>query len=382
MTAPLRLAFIGGGLHSAVGGVHYAAARLDNRFEIEAGCFSASADENRATAAAYSVADDRRYDDWRTLLDSERGRVDAVVVLTPTPMHLENVAAALRAGYRVICEKALAERAEDAAALSQLVAETDGFLAVTFNYSGYPMVRELSARIAAGDFGRILQIHAEMPQEGYRRLNPDGAPARPQAWRLSTDAPMLHLDLATHLHHLIVYLLGAGPTEVVADAADSGVFPGVVDDVAALCRFADGTRGRLWFSKAALGRRNGLSLQIYGETLAAEWTQIEPETLRLSHPDGRVEILDRGGPVVVADAARYQRFKAGHPAGFIEAFANLYSDIADSLSGDARGADALGRHVFGADHAADGLRFIAALERSRRENAWVAVETAPASNPS
>lgn len=370
-TAPLSIAFIGGALGSAVGRTHFSAARLDNAFTLVAGCFSTDPARNRETATAFGAA--RVYDDWRRLVREEQGRLDAIVVLTPTPLHCDMVAAALDAGHAVICEKALAMTAAEAGRLSALRAETGGFLGVTYNYTGYPMVRELRARIAAGELGRIVTVQAEMPQDSYRRRGPGGAPLTPQPWRLDARAPMLHLDLATHLHHLIVYMTGLSPVSVVGDAAQFGHFDGVVDDVGALCRFAGGARGQIWFSKTALGHRNGLRIRIFGEEGAAEWVQTDPERLTLDHAGGRREIIDRAAPTHAAGADRYQRFKAGHPAGFIEAFANLYADFAEDL---ARGPEAHLRRPGGdysAERARDGLAFIEAIAASSGEGGWVDV---------
>ena len=140
-----------------------------------------------------------------------------------------------------------------------------------------------------------------------------------------------------------------------------------------LCRYSDDIRGQMWFGKAALGARNGLRLRLYGSEGSAEWLQTDPEVLVLSRADGRREILDRGGLTEVAGAARYERFKAGHPAGFIEAFANLYSDIADALDRHGATGERSGDEVFGADLAAEGLRFLEAMHRSAQRHAWVEV---------
>lgn len=377
MTAqrPLRAAFVGGSIQSAVGYAHYAAARMDGRFDIVAGCFSRNPAINRASADAYGVDAARLYPDWRLLLQSEAQDIDVAIILTPTPSHVENVTACLKAGVPVICEKALAASAEDAERLAELQQKLNGFLAVTFNYSGYPMVRELRDLIAGGALGRILHIEAEMPQEGFIRRKGDAPAATPQDWRLIDGRiPTLHLDLGVHLHQLVYYLTRLKPLEVSATQDTFGCFDNVADTASALARYEDGAVAHFWFSKAALGHRNGLRLRLYGERASAEWTQAEPETLHLSYADGRREILDRGGEASVARAARYTRFKAGHPAGYIEAFANLYTDIADALLAHKAGQAAVANEeVFGADLAAEGLHFMQAMTDAARMRSWCAV---------
>ena len=161
-----RIGFIGGALNSAVGYTHFNASRLDGHFKVEAGCFSRKTDQNEQTALTYGVPPERVYSTWQSLLEKERATLDAIVILTPTPSHAEIVIAALEAGYPVICEKALGVSSEECRAINHAVKMQNGFLAVTYNYSGYPMVRELRRMIAEGRLGKIPQIHIEMPQEG------------------------------------------------------------------------------------------------------------------------------------------------------------------------------------------------------------------------
>jgi predicted dehydrogenase len=366
----LRLGFIGGSLKSAVGYAHRTACELDGAWSIEAGCFSAKSEDNRTTALAYGVCPERTYTDWRTLLEKEQGRLDAVVVLTPTPTHAEIVQAFLSAGFPVLCEKAMAMNSWEA---SEIIATRDaarGFLAMTYNYSGYPMVRELRSMIQRGLLGRILHFQAEMPQEGFRRLDSAGHKPTPQAWRLADQSiPTLHLDLGVHLHHLLHYVTGERPLEVCADQATYGWFE-VVDNVTCMCRYTGNIQGQIWFSKCALGHRNGLRLRIYGSEASAEWFQMNPEEILVNYADGRRQILDRAAQVEQAHLARYNRFKAGHPAGFIEAFANLYGDIANSLQTyRATGAWMTGE-VYGAELAREGLSMLEAMVGSTTSRKW------------
>ena len=371
---PLNLGFVGGAPDSAVGYAHYCASRMDNLWSLKAGAFSTHAEANKKAGETYGVAEDRTYGSLGEMLEKEGDALDAVVILTPTPLHHEMILQCLNAGMRVICEKAMALTSGEAEELRQACEASQGYLAVIYNYSGYPMVRELRRMIDQGELGEILHFQAEMPQEGYLRTDADGNKPCPQQWRLK-DGPMpiLHLDLAVHLHELIHYLTGLTPLEVVADQASRGWFD-VVDNVNCLCRYTEKVQGQMWFSKCALGHRNGLRLRLYGSKASAEWFQANPEELEVAYADGRRVKLDRASSVSVASEQRYTRFKAGHPAGFIEAFANLYRDLADSVHDHKQGGSGASREVFGADLSIEGLKFLEALVRSSKSSNWEKVQ--------
>lgn len=369
----LKLAFVGGAPNSAAGYAHYVASRMDGVWRLEAGAFSRNAETNRAAADAYGVPPSRTHDSLDALLTYESGAIDAVVVLTPTPDHARMVEQLLRKGLPVICEKALAMTSAEARALQELCAEENVFLAVIYNYSGYPMVRELRSMIREGVLGEILHFQAEMPQEGFLRTDDKGSKPVPQDWRQKDGpVPTLHLDLAVHLHELVFYLTGEKPLEVVADQASRGWFP-VIDNVSCLARYSNEVQGQLWFSKCALGHRNGLRLRIYGSKASAEWYQHNPEEVVVSFADGRRQIVDRASNAKVASLPRYNRFKAGHPAGFNEAVANLYVDIHAALTGYKANGRQESDEVFGADLAVEGLQFLEAMVRSCASRGWETV---------
>lgn len=373
---PLKLAFLGGGINSAVGRVHRIAAEMDHRFELVSGCFSRHSDTNRETAREYGIERERNYPDLATLINAERGQIDAIVILTPTPQHKDNVIQCLQAGIPVICDKALAASCPEVQEIRETLKVTGGYLAVTYNYSGYPMLRELKALINRNTLGNIEQIHIEMPQESFARLDQQGCPPTPQDWRLHDGVlPTLALDLGVHLHQSIEFLTSTAPLEVVAVQNYFGAFKQIVDNTLCIANYDRGMVCHLWFSKAALGHRNGLKIRVYGQSGAAEWYQTEPETLRLYDTGGRHSILDRSDlRCLVAQHPRYNRFKAGHPAGFIEAFANHYYDIADNLLAyQLNGRQSKHEYVFGVDTAADGLALLTAIKTSAETKSWISV---------
>ncbi len=366
---PLRLGFIGGGVNSAIGATHRIACQMDGAFELVAGCFSRDPQTNRATGRSWGLAPERVHAGVPEFLAAEAGRLDAVVVLTPTPTHTDIVIACLEHGLAVVCEKALAASARDVEAIGAAQAAAGGRLLVTFNYTGYPMVRELRQRIADGELGTLSQVMIEMPQEGFLRHTPQGRVASPQPWRRTDGViPTVSLDLGVHVHQMVDFLTGAKARHVYALDGTFGEVADVVDTVNCLAHYDGGLVCNYWYGKAALGHRNGLRIRIFGSQGSAEWLQMDPELLRMSDVDGGSWSVDRTHPRNrIANQPRYCRFKAGHPAGFIEAFANHYGDVAAVLHGGSSD------YVFGPDVAHEGLQFLDRVHESARLGQRLAV---------
>lgn len=371
--APLKLGIIGGGLGSAVGRAHQIAAQMDGLFEIVAGCFSTSQRNNILTAKAAGVHAERVYSDWRGMLQREADQLDALLLLTPTPLHREMAVEAIKLGFPVICEKALAVSSVEAAYIRRTRDEHRGFVAVTYNYSGYPMIRELRHIIETGQLGKIIHISAEMPQEGFLRLigGQDVKP-KPQPWRLQDHfIPTVSLDLGVHVHHLVYFLTGESPIEVCAMEQTHGHFHDVVDDVQCLARYTRDLPVQLSFGKASLGYANGLRVRVFGTKAAAEWVQMNPEYLVLSDNRGNTTSVSRStNSMKVCSQDRYSRFKAGHPAGFIEAFANYYADIEQTLRQRRNGLSSTNPYVATVEVAEQGLRMMEAIAQSSRNRCW------------
>lgn len=372
---PLKLAFIGGSIDSAIGYTHYIASQMDHLFIIKAGCFSKNNEVNKKTALTWGIEDSRLYTNWKILLDNETGRVDAVVILTPTPDHYEMIMKALDMGYSVISEKALASNYQEGLEIVKKIEEKKAFFAMTYNYTGYPMLRELQKMILDDKLGKITNINIEMPQESFARLV-DGKKPEPQNWRLADGRiPGVSLDLGTHLQHMTYFLVGENPTEIVADVASFGWFEQIVDNVACLAKYKSGMRCQMWYGKAAIGHRNGLRVRVYGTKGGAEWFQMNPEELLFHTIDGDRVIIDRASPnICVANLPRYTRFKAGHPAGFVEAFANLYFDIAEKLRQYKIDGDHNIDWSYGVRQATKGLEVFEAIQISSKVNRWIKIK--------
>ena len=325
----LRLGFVGGGLNSAVGYTHFAASQMDGLFEVVAGCFSRDAGKNIETGRHFGVPVSRTYSDLSLMLSDSIGTLDAICILTPTPAHADMVIQCLDAGFNVICEKALATSQAECNAIIAAQQRANRFLGVTFNYAGYPMVREMRQIILSGRLGSVQQVFCEMPQDSFSR---DGA--SPQSWRkLDYVIPCVSLDLGVHVYHLVTYVAGISePRDTLVKTASFGVVADVVDTVALLSDFDRNVLASMMWGKAVLGYRNGLRIRVCCEKGSLEWLQTNPELLRYTTADGVMRDLDRGNPdLLVANDLRYNRFKAGHPAGFIEAFANVYADFHAAL---------------------------------------------------
>lgn len=336
MRSPKKLGFIGGGLNSAVGYTHYLASRMDGLFDVVAGYFSRDAQVNAETAHRFGVTDERCYPSLNALMNAERGNLDAVCVLTPTPDHAETAIDLLQSGFNVVCEKALATSFEEGQAIHASLDQSDQKLMTTFNYVGYPMVREARTLIADGVIGKVQQIYCEMPQESFARKD-----TNPQDWRRNDYAiPCVSLDLGVHVCHLTQFLLGEDDFAILS--AWEGAFGrvnGVIDTVTATVLYSERVLVNWMWSKATLGYTNGLKFRVFGDEGALEWTQDVPDILVSVNENGVRSRLERGQHSLrVASQPRYNRFKAGHPAGFVEAFANIYDDFHRELSPDSESA--------------------------------------------
>lgn len=373
MKKNIKVAFLGGGINSAVGRTHRIAIEMDKRYELVAGCFSRNREINHATAEEYGVPSTRLYTNLAELIAHEKDSLDAICILTPTPNHKEEVIRCIQNHIPVICEKALAVSSAEALEIKQAIEQYNGFLAVTYNYTGYPMLRELRNMIHSSKLGKIEQVHIEMPQESFAKLDKNGNPQKPQEWRLHDAAlPTLSLDLGTHTHDITSFLTGETPLELVAVQNSFGSFREVVDNSISIANYTNNIVSNIWFSKAALGHRNGLRVRVYGESGSAEWYQMEPENIYFNDNRGNKFIIDRASlEVSITTQPRYNRFKAGHPSGFIEAFANYYDDIADYLLGYSRNEDGF---VFGVDNAIEGLQMLEAMTLSSKNKQWVPIQ--------
>lgn len=363
MVDKIKLAVIGGGLNSAVGYAHYSALILSNKFEIVCGNFSRNSETNKKTAEVYGV--NKLYSDYKTMILEEKDNIDMVVILTPSDQHYEQLSYVMELGMPVVCEKSLITNDLELQNLKEKI--NNNFVAVVFNYLCYPMLKELREIVKKGDIGKILQVQIEMPQEGFLKYM-NGEPLKPQSWRLVDGiVPTLSLDLATHTYSIVKFLTDEVPVEVVAIENTFGNFNNIVDDINCIIKYTNNVVCNMWYSKVALGNRNGLRVRIFGTNGSVEWYQLEPEVLHISDKTGKLSIIDRGSEgLLTANEFKYNRFKVGHPVGFIEALANFYEDVHDDFH-------RVNKHrvTFGIEQSEECIKLLESISKSAREKKWV-----------
>lgn len=338
-TRPLRLAMVGGGEGAFIGAIHRAAAALDGDWRLVAGAFSSDPDRNRRSGEMLAIAPDRTYASLEAMLLAEAAlpvgvRVDAVAVVTPNHLHAPMAIAALDAGFHVFCEKPMALDLDEARLIAQAAARSGRQFGLAFTYSGYPLVEEARARVARGDFGKIRLVQVEYSQ-GWLSRPVDREGNKQAEWR--TDPARAGLggclgDIGTHAFHLAEHVSGLRVQELCADLATHVPGRRLDDDVSVLLRLDGGARGILRATQVAAGDENGLSLRIHGELGGLEWNQMEPNTLALRWLDRPAETVRAAGPGLAASTLYRLRTPAGHPEGYIEAFANLYRAFANRIS--------------------------------------------------
>jgi len=376
---PLRLGMVGGGRGAFIGGVHRLCARLDGQYELVAGALSSDPQRARESGADLGLAPERVYASFTDMAAAEARRpdgIEVVSIVTPNDSHHAIARAFLDRGIDVICDKPMTTTVEDALDLVQAVRRTGLIFGLTHNYTGYPMVRQAREMVVAGEVGALRVVQAEYVQDWLTtKLEDTGQ--KQAAWRVDparAGAGGCLGDIGTHAYNLAGFVTGLEARELAADL--SRFVPGrrLDDNVHILLRFDDGTRGMLWASQVAPGNENGLRLRIYGEKAGLEWSQEHPNQLRVAREGQPPQILSRGGSNLGPAAALATRIPAGHPEGYLEAFANLYHDLAEQIRARRakRAPDPGALLVPTVDDGARGVKFIAAaVESSARNGAWV-----------
>jgi predicted dehydrogenase len=381
MNRRLRLGMIGGGRGAFIGAVHRMAARLDDRYELVAGVFSADPQRSRDSAAELLLDARRSYGSVDDMIKGESAcadRADVVAIVTPNHLHHAASKKFLDAGFHVICDKPMTTSVADAEDLVATAERTKRVLAVTYNYSGYPLIRQAKAMIAAGELGELRLVQVEYAQDWLTTLL-EAEGQKQASWRADpklVGAAAAVGDIGTHAFHLAEFVSGLRVAQLAADLSTHVAGRKLDDNAQMLLRFANGARGSLWASQVAPGNENGLRLRIYGSKGGLEWSQEEPNHMRHAPYGQQPRILARGGPGLAPIAASGARIPAGHPEGYLEGFAQLYRDIADLIAAyDAQTAPPAAALLV--PTAKDGLRGVqfvhAAVESSRKDAAWVNV---------
>jgi len=378
----LRLGMVGGGRGAFIGAVHRIAARLDGEFELVAGALSSAPERARKSGRELGLADDRSYSDWREMAERESSRPDnerpdAVAIVTPNHLHYPVARTFLEHGFNIICDKPLAVSLREALELERLVAETGALFAVTYNYTGYPLVREARELVRTGRLGTIRKVLLEYTQ-GWLAGPVETEGNKQAAWRTdpARSGPAGALgDIGTHAENLITTVTGLDISHLSADL--TSFVPGreLDDDVSVLLRFHGGARGVLTASQVCFGEENSLTLRVYGDRGGLRWEQERPEELVLFEGEGARRILKRGNAYLSEAARMADRVPPGHPEGFLEGFANIYSAVAEALRARRDGNAPAGAAAEFPDVSAGvrGVRFVEkVLENARSTERWTA----------
>lgn len=377
---PIRLGMVGGGKDAFIGGVHRIAARIDGQFDLVAGALSSTPERSRDSGQALGLDPARCYGSYQDMAEAEAARPDGIQVVsivTPNHMHVGPAIEFLKRGIHVICDKPLAATMEQAEELAAAVQDTNALFILTHNYTGYPMIRQARAMIAAGDLGALRVVQVEYPQDWLTEAAELTGGNKQAEWRTDpsrSGAGGSIGDIGTHAHNLACFVSGLQVESLAADL--QSFVPGrrVDDNAHILLRFNGGARGMLWSSQVAPGNENALRLRVYGEKGGLEWAQEDPNYLWFTPFGEPKRLLTRGGAGAAEVANAVSRTPGGHPEGYLEGFANIYAGAAAAIRASDAGEKPDLSVLPGIQAGLDGMRFIAGALRSSEDNAaWVSL---------
>ncbi len=329
---------VGGGSGAFIGAVHRMAAVLDNEFELVAGAFSSDPARSFASGEELGLPKNRVYGSYTEMFEKEKAlpeneRIDAVSIVTPNNMHFAPAMAAIGAGIDVICDKPLCMTQAEAVKLRDAVRKSGLVFALTHNYTGYPMVKEAREAVRSGKLGKIRKIVVEYPQ-GWLSTPLEAQSQKQASWRVDparAGSSCCMGDIGSHAENLAEYITGLKISELCADLTTFVKGRLLDDDGNVLLRFENGARGVLYASQISVGEENSLHIRVYGEKGGLEWDQMEPNTLKMKWGDRPAELVRTGVGNLSASARWATRLPAGHPEGFLEAFANIYRNFAKAV---------------------------------------------------
>lgn len=389
----IRYGQVGGGPGAFIGAVHRMAASLDGCYELVAGCFSSDAARTAETGSALGLDPSRVYDSFETMAAAESAlpadeRIQVVSIVTPNDLHYPVAKVFMECGIHVVCDKPMTTTLADAEELCRLAATSGLVFAVTHNYTGYPIVKEARARVAAGDLGELRKVVVEYSQ-GWLRTLLEAEGHKQAEWRGDPDRAGVSSalgDIGSHAHNLVRYVTGLEVQQLFADLGTVVAGRVLEDDATVLLELEGGVRAVLMASQISTGERNHLRLRVYGSDGGLDWSQEDPNRLRLIEVDGSERIIYRGAGTTSAAAQDASRLPGGHPEGFIGAFANVYRGVAAVVQGDASGENtsSTAPEVEVGDFptvqdGAHGVHFIHKAVESNHARAWVDASYSPPS---
>jgi predicted dehydrogenase len=374
----IRLGMVGGGQGAFIGGVHRIAARIDDQYDLVAGCFSSTPEKSRASGADLGIDPARTYASFAEMAQREARKkdgIEAVAIVTPNHMHAPVAVEFLRRGIHVICDKPLTATLPEAKKLVKTATASGAIFALTHNYTGYPMIRHAQAMVQAGDLGDIRVVQVEYAQD-WLAEDLESTGQKQAGWRTDpaqSGAGGSTGDIGTHAFNLANFVTGLTLDSLAADL--QAFVPGrrVDDNAHVMLRYHGGARGMLWCSQVATGCENALRLRVYGTKAGVEWAQEDPNYLYVTELGKPRTRITRGGAGSNAAAARMTRIPPGHPEGYLEGFANIYAEAARAIIAHRNGVAVDAAVQFpGLQEGLEGVAFVDACVRSSKRNgAWV-----------
>ena len=372
----IKIGFVGGGPNSFIGYSHRLAARFDNRFEFVAGVFSRDINKSRKFGISLGLDPSRCYDDHILMAKREHKRKDgiqALGIMTPSGDHYKVAKPFIENKVHVICDKPLTATLDEGIKLKKIVKKHKVVFALTHNYSAYPMLREAKSIVTKGKIGKVMLINVEYPQ-GYTVGIKKKEEAFTLKWRLDKNMcgpSMILSEIGTHAYHLLRYVTNLEVKEVAAEVTSLSSELTVDDNAFLLLRMNNNSRGSVWVSSAATGGENGLKIRVYGNKGSVEWYQDDPNHLKFTELGEPTKIITRASKTVSNLSLQSSRVAAGHPEGFFEAFANIYTEFADSIQKRRKNKKFNYVHPTIKD-GVKGIKFIFAAKKSSDQNSrWI-----------
>lgn len=376
----IRMGMVGGGRGAFIGAVHRMAAALDGQIELVCGAFSSTPEKSKASGADLYLPADRVYGSYEEMIKKEKElpegeRMDFISIVTPNHVHFGPAKMALENGFHVVCDKPLAFNMEQALELEKLVKESGLIFALTHNYTGYPMVKQAKMMIKNGELGDIRKVVVEYPQ-GWLSTKLEDSEQKQASWRTDpskSGAAGAMGDIGTHAENLAEYITGLEISELCADLSSFVEGRKLDDDGNVLLRFNSGAKGVLHASQISAGEENSLNIRVYGTKAGIEWHQMEPNTLIVKWLDKPVEVRRTGVGDLYPETQTATRIPAGHPEGYLEAFANIYHYFAKCVQARLAGekVDPIYEDFPSVSDGVRGMQFIAKLiESNQNDQKW------------
>ena len=376
MAKRLKMGMIGGGEGAFIGEVHRLAARIAGNIDFVAGALSSTPEKSQRSGAALGLAPNRVYSDYKTMLKTEAGlpaedKINIVAIVTPNYLHAPQAKMALEYGFHVICDKPLTATLEDAIALQQLASEKDLKFAVTYTYTGYPLVQEVKEMIWSGEIGTPRKVIVEYLQ-GWLSVPIENEGQKQALWRsdpIKSGLGGALGDIGVHAANLVETMLGQNIDSVAAYLNKIVPDRQLDDDGQVMLKMESGIQGSMNFSQVAFGEENDLNIRIYGDKASIEWHQMNPNELILKYQGKPSQKVTTGFSARTASAASLTRTPGGHPEGYLEAFANIYQNFANHISDTGK------NHIYPKlNEGVRGMQFMqAAVNSNANNNAWTKI---------